>query len=157
VPLTKARGLTLIEVMVAAAIAAALAVFGLMKLSTPGTMTVQSQAQVTADLMRRAQQLAMLRGQRMSVSANSSTGTLSIACATGTTPCSTDSSFTTSQGVSVGSANTIYFNTLGQPVNSTGSPLTSDNSYTLSFASGGNTQTFTITVAALTGHVSVSP
>jgi type II secretory pathway pseudopilin PulG len=144
------------EVIFTVVILGLVAVVALTKTPSPGSLTLHAQAQSAADLVRRAQSLAMLRGQRMSVSANSSTRTLSIACATGTTPCSTDSSFTASQGVSVGSAGTLYFNTLGQPVDSSGTPLAADASYTLSFTSD-TTSTFTITVAALTGRVLVSP
>ena len=53
----------------------------------------------------------------------------------------------------MGSASTIYFNSLGQPVNNTGAALASDTSFTLSYGSA----TYTVTVAALTGRVSVSP
>jgi len=57
----------------------------------------------------------------------------------------------------VGSASTIYFNTLGQPVDNVGAARTSDATFTLSYTTGGSTATYTVTVAALTGRVSVSP
>ena len=57
----------------------------------------------------------------------------------------------------LGGASTLYFNSLGQPVNSAGAALTSDASFTLSYQTGETNATYTVTVAALTGRVSVSP
>jgi prepilin-type N-terminal cleavage/methylation domain-containing protein len=152
-------GFTLIETVFAAAILGLLAVYAVMKLATPATMTLEAQARSLADLVRRAQSLAMARGQRMSVSVATSgaNGRVAIACASGTMPCSTDTSLTVAQGAVVGSAGTLYFNTLGQPVNSAGTPLAADAGFTLSYTTLGHTETYTVTVAALTGRVSVSP
>jgi hypothetical protein len=77
---------------------------------------------------------------------------VNIACAA-SAPCNTDSSLTLSQGAVLGNAGTIYFNSLGQPVNSAGIALTQDAIFTLSYATG----VYSVTVAALTGRVSVSP
>ena len=79
-----------------------------------------------------------------------------VACAA-SAPCSTDTSLTLSQGAVVGNTGTLYFNSLGQPVNSVGAALASDTSFTLSYQTGENNATYTVTVAALTGRVSVSP
>jgi hypothetical protein len=78
-------------------------------------------------------------------------------CASG--PCSTDTSFTASQGVSVANSGTIYFNSLGQPVNSAGAPLAGDASFPLSYPTGSGTSTYRVPVQvdALTGRVSVGP
>ena len=110
-----------------------------------------------ADVIRRAQSLAVVRGQRTSVSVATAgmNGSLAIACVSA--PCSTDSTLTVSQGTVLGSAPPIYFNSLGQPVNNAGVPLASDASFTLSYQTGGVNTTYTVTVAALTGRVSVSP
>jgi energy-converting hydrogenase Eha subunit B len=81
---------------------------------------------------------------------------VAIACTTGTTPCSTDEDLSFSQGVAVGGS-TLYFNTLGQPINNAGTLLATDTSFTLSHTNGGVTATNTVTVAVLTGRVSVSP
>ena len=152
-------GFTLLDVVFAVVILGALAKFAMMKLVTPATMTLPAQAQSVADLIRRAQSLAVVRGQRMSVSVATSgaNGRVAIACASGTTPCNTDTSLTVSQGVVVGSASTIYFNSLGQPVNNAGVALASDTPFTLSYQTGANNAVYTVTVAALTGRVSVSP
>ena len=147
-------GFTLLEVVFTVVMLGVLAKFAMMKLVTPATMTLPAQAQALADLIRRAQSLAVVRGQRMSVSVATAgpDGRLAIACAA-SAPCNTDSSLTVGQGAAVGSASTIFFNSLGQPVNSTGAALASDTSFTLSY----NSATYTVTVAALTGRVSVSP
>jgi len=152
-------GFTLMESVFTTVILGALTVYGVMKLVTPGTMTLPAQAQSLADLVRRAQSLAVVRGQRMSVTVTTSgaNGSVSIACASGTTPCNTDTNLTVSHGVVLGSASPLYFNTLGQPVNNAGLALASDASFTLSYQTASENATYTVTVAALTGRVSVSP
>jgi prepilin-type N-terminal cleavage/methylation domain-containing protein len=147
-------GFTLLELVFTLVILGVLAKFAMMKLVTPATMTLPTQAQSLADLIRRAQSLAVVRGQPMSVSVATSgaNGRVNIACAA-SAPCNTDSSLTLSQGAVLGNAGTIYFNSLGQPVNSAGIALTQDAIFTLSYATG----VYSVTVAALTGRVSVSP
>src|SRR4030095_6494886 len=104
-PVIRARrtdvGFTLLEVVIAAAVLAVLAKFAMMKLVTPATMTLPVQAQSLADLIRRAQSLAVVRGQRMSVSVDASgaNGRVAVACASGAMPCNTDRILTVSQGV----------------------------------------------------------
>lgn len=145
-------GFTLLELVFTVVILGALTKFAMMKLVTPATMTLQVQAQSLADLIRRGQSLAVVRGQRISVTPSVANGRVNVACAAA--PCNTDTSFTVSQGVTLGSASTtIYFNSLGQPVDSTGAALTSDASFPLSYGAA----TCTVTVATLTGRVSVSP
>jgi MSHA pilin protein MshC len=151
-------GFTLLELLCTVVILGILAKVAMMKLITPATMTLPTQAQSLADVIRRAQSLAVVRGQRMSVSVAASgvSGHVDVACAA-SAPCNTDTSFAVSQGAVLASASTIYFNSLGQPVNSAGAALTSDTSFTLSYQTGENTATYTVTVAAITGRVSVSP
>jgi MSHA pilin protein MshC len=151
-------GFTLLELLCTVVILGILAKVAMMKLITPATMTLPTQAQSLADVIRRAQSLAVVRGQRMSVivAASGVSGHVDVACAA-SAPCNTDTSFAVSQGAVLASASTIYFNSLGQPVNSAGAALTSDTSFTLSYQTGENTATYTVTVAAITGRVSVSP
>jgi len=151
-------GFTLLELLFTIVILGLLAKFAMMKLVTPATMTLPAQAQSLADLVRRAQSLAVVRGQRMGVSVAISgvNGRVAVACAA-SAPCNTDTSLTVSQGVVLSSASTIYFNSLGQPVNGAGAALQSDASFSLSYQTGENNATYTVTVAALTGRVSVSP
>ena len=150
-------GFTLLDAIFIIVILGLLAKFAMMKLVTPATMTLPTQAQSLADLIRRAQSLAVVRGQRMSVSVATSgaNGRVVVACAA-SAPCNTDTSLTLSQGVMVGNANGLYFNSLGQPVSSAGVALTQDASFTLCYQTGADTAaTYTVTVAALTGRVSV--
>lgn len=151
-------GFTLLELVFTVVILGVLSKVAMMKLVTPATMTLPTQAQSLADLIRRAQSLAVVRGQRMSVSVATSgaNGRVVVACAA-SAPCSTDTGLTVSQGAVVGNTGTLYFNSLGQPVNSAGAALASDTSFTLSYQTGENTATYTVTVAAITGRVSVSP
>ena len=151
-------GFTLLELVFIIVILGALAKFAIAKLIAPAAMTLPAQAQSLADLIRRAQSLAVVRGQRtrVSVTASGANGAVAVACVA-SAPCSTDSSLSASQGAVVGSTPTIYFNSLGQPVNSTGVALSSDTNFTLSYTTGGATATHTITVAAVTGRVSISP
>ena len=157
-PRQSVAGFTLLEMIFIVVVLGLLAKFAMMKLVTPATMTLPTQAQSLADLIRRAQSLAVARGQRMGVSVTTSgaNGRVAIACAA-SAPCNTDTSLTVSHGAVVGSASTIYFNSLGQPVDSAGAALASDASFTLSYQTGANNATYTVTVAALTGRVSVSP
>jgi len=151
------RGFTLMEFVFTIVVLAVLTKVAMMKLVTPGTMTLQAQAMSVANMVRRAQSLAMVRGRRMSVSVTSgSNGSVAIGCVGSS--CSTDTSFGLAQGVSLAtSASPIYFNTRGEPINNAGSLLTSDTTYTVSFTTGSSTATFTVTVAQITGRVSISP
>jgi len=153
-----AAGFTLLEMVFIVVVLGVLTKFAMMKLVTPATMTLPTQAQSLADVIRRAQSLAVVRGQVISVSvaASGADGRVVVACAA-SAPCSTDTSLTLSQGAVVGNTGTLYFNSLGQPVNSAGAALASDTSFTLSYQTGETNTTYTVTVAALTGRVSVSP
>jgi prepilin-type N-terminal cleavage/methylation domain-containing protein len=155
-PTTRETGFTLLELVFTVVILGALAKFAMMKLLTPATMTLPVQAQSVVDLIRRAQSLAVVRGQRMRVSVTDTSGTVAIACASA--PCTTDTSLTVSQGaVLAGSANPIYFNSLGQPmisgVNGSNDPLTTDATFTLSYQTGCINAKYIVTVAKLTGSV----
>jgi len=152
-------GFTLMEVIVACVVLTILIRYAMMKLVPPGALTLQAQAHSLADIVRRAQSLATVRRERMSVSVALSglNGRIALACVTGTTPCSTDATLTFAQDVSLGNSGTVYFNTLGVPVNNAGTPTNGDATFTLSHTIGSDTKTFTVTVSALTGRVSVSP
>lgn len=152
------NGFTLMEMVITVAVLMVLVKVATLKLQTPATMTLQAQTNAVADLIRRAQTLAMVRGERtrLSVVATGANGSLAVACPA-SAACVTDTGLTVAQGAVVGSGNTIYFNSLGQPVDVNGATLTADTAYTLSYATGGSTSTFTVTVAALTGRVSITP
>jgi len=151
-------GFTLLEVIFTIVVLGILAKFAMMKLLTPATMTLPMQAQSLSDVIRRGQSLAVVRGERTQVAVTTSgaNGRVAVACPA-STPCSTDTSITVSQGAVVGGASSVYFNSLGQPVDSAGTALTQDTIFTLSYTTGGSSATYTVTVAALTGRVSVGP
>jgi type II secretory pathway pseudopilin PulG len=115
-------GFSLLQMVFTIVVLGVLAKFAIPKLLPAATMTLQPQAQGMRDVIRRAQSLAMTRGQRMRVTVSAAASSVSVACASGTPPCSTDASFIATQGVRVGSSSpAIDFNTLGQPV-AIGSP-----------------------------------
>jgi len=153
-----APGFTLVEMIFTIVLLGVFAQFAMMKLLTPATMTLPAQAQSLADVIRRAQSLAVVRGERtrVSVTTPGANGRVDVACAA-SSPCITDTGITMSQGAAVGGASSVYFNSLGQPVNSAGIALTTDTVFTLSYTTGGSPATHTVTVAALTGRVSVGP
>jgi prepilin-type N-terminal cleavage/methylation domain-containing protein len=156
-------GFTLLEVIFTVVMLAILAKFAMMKLVTPATMTLPAQAQSLADVIRRAQSLAVVRGERTRVTATPTNlplnvpGSVAVACPA-IPPCNTDTSLRMEQGAVLAGASGVFFNSLGQPLNVlTGAALTSPISFTLSYATGGSTATYTVTVAQLTGRVSISP
>ena len=161
-------GFTLLELVFVIVVLGALVKFAMMKLVTPATMTLPTQAQSVADLIRRAQSLAVVRGQRMAVqvslAASGANGHVDVACAA-SAPCNTDTSLSVSQGAVLGIGGTLlYFNSLGQPVNSAGVALTDDASLKVCYPTCTTndpsypvTAIYTVTVAKLTGRVSVSP
>jgi prepilin-type N-terminal cleavage/methylation domain-containing protein len=155
----RAAGFTLMEVIFVIVLLGLFATFATMKLVTPATMTLAAQAQSLATVIRRAQSLAVVRGERTRVSVTTSgvNGSLAVACPA-STPCITDTSLTVSQGAVLGSTSaTFYFNSLGQPVDSAGTPLTVDPVVTLGYQTGAVSATYSVTVAKLTGRISVSP
>lgn len=153
-----AGGFTLLEVIFVIVLLAVFTGFAMMKLMTPATMTLPAQAQSLADVIRRAQSLAVVRGERtrVSVTTAGANGSMAVSCPA-STPCITDTGLTVSQGAVLGSASTFYFNSLGQPVDSAGTPLASDTVVTLGYQTGSVNATYSVTIAALTGRVSVGP
>ena len=135
-----------------------LAKFSIPKLLPTATMTVQPQAQGMRDVIRRAQSLAMTRGQPMRVTVSASASSVSVACAT--VSCTTDASFIATQGVKVGpDLATIDFNTLGQPVatsSPSSAPLAASTAFTVSFNNPAISacSKYVVTVAPNTGQVS---
>lgn len=151
------RGFTLLEIIFAVVILGIMTKFAMMKLVTPATLTLRAQASSAAEQVRRAQTLAMARRQRMGVGVTTGiNGQLTIGCATTPPACPADAAFvyTLGQGVVVGSPSAaIFYNSLGQPVDAAGVPNAADVTLALSY--GGTTHT--VSVAALTGHVSLAP
>jgi type II secretory pathway pseudopilin PulG len=151
-------GFSLLQMVFTIVVLGVLAKFAIPKMLPAATMTVQPQAQGMRDVIRRAQSLAMTRGQRMRVTVSASS--VSVGCASGTPPCSTDASFVAAQGVSVGSSlAAIDFNTLGQPVavsSPSSAPLAASAAFTVSFNNPAISacSKYVVTVAPNTGQVS---
>ena len=153
-------GFSLLQMVFTIVLIGVLAKFAIPKLLPTATMTLQPQAQGMRDVIRRAQSLAMTRGQRMRVTVSAAASSVSVACADGTPPCSTDASFIATQGVRVGgSSAAIDFNTLGQPVaigSPSSTPLSTSATFTVSYnnpAVSGCSK-YVVTVAPNTGQVS---
>jgi len=148
-------GFTLLEIVFTVVLLGIFAKFAMMKLMPPATLTLPAQAQSLADVIRRGQSLAVVRGERTRVSVTTSgvNGSVAVACPA-STPCNTDTSITVKQGAALTGA-TVYFNSLGQPVDSAGNALTGDATFTLSYTTGATSATYRVTVAPLTGRVSV--
>jgi prepilin-type N-terminal cleavage/methylation domain-containing protein len=147
------QGFTLLELTVMVAVLGVLSAYAVIKYKGPAPLTLTSQAETLASDLRRAQALAYSSGQRMRVTPTAGTnGSYAVACVTGTTPCSSDFSASFSHSV-VLAGSTLYFNSLGQPSDSTGSALSGASSFTLTY----DTATKTVSVAAQTGLVTVTP
>lgn len=129
-----------------------LSAYAMMKVASLDEMSLPSQAQRLASDIRHAQTLAYTSGQRMRLTITpGANGTYSVNCVI-PTPCnaSNDFSVTVQKNVMLAGTPTLYFTSLGQPTD--GNQQTAGASYTLSSGS-----TVTVTVAALTGLVTVSP
>jgi hypothetical protein len=109
-------------------------------------MSLPSQAQTLASDIRHAQTLAYTSGKRMRFTVTAGpNGTYGVTCVTAPAPCNTDFSVTVQKSVTLAGPATLDFTSLGQPSASASYTLTSRAS------------TKTISVAALTGLVTVSP
>ena len=159
-------GFTLLEVIFVVVVLGVLTKFAMMKLVTPATMTLPAQAQAVAGLVRQAQGLAVQRGQRMCfrVDTTGANGRFAYAAAPTIGVCTTsnatctgtpESCLSVAQGVSVGGATPVYFNSLGLPLDNTGAARTTDISFTVMYTTGSATDTKSIVVSALTGRVAV--
>lgn len=160
----KAAGFTLMEIIFTVVILGVLAKFAMMKLITPVTLTLPSQAQSVADAVRRAQSMAVVRGHKVRVSAAAASSPVSFNVLIAPCPggaCTNDASLTLAvdHGVVLCTTSTVYFNSLGAPVVSAAqAAAAASGSSTFSMsATDACTAPQTITVTALTGRVSVSP
>ena len=149
-------GFTLVELVIVIVVLGVMSAYATMKRSSPAEITLPSQAQKMASDIRHTQTLAYTWGKRMrlSVATPGANGTYRVICFAGTPACTTSNDFsvTLEKGI-VLAGSTLYFNSLGQPSDSSGSPVASATSYTL----GSSSDTETVSVAALTGLVTVTP
>ena len=151
-------GFTLVELIIVIVVLGTLSAYAVMRSVSTAEITLPSQAETMASNIRHAQTLAYTSGNRMRLTINAGiNGSYAVACVTGTTPCSTDFSVTVEKDVAL-AGSTLYFNSLGQPSDSSGNPLSNATSYALcvpSCAPGNSSKT--VSVAAQTGLVTVSP
>ena len=149
-------GFTLIEVVVVIVILGIISVYATPKSVSTAEITLPSQAQKLASDIRHTQVLATSWGKSLRLSIiTGSNGTYSVSCVTsGSSPCDispvvnpSGGSFSVSlqKNVVLGGTSTVDFNSLGQP--------SAAATYTLTTGSS----TITVSVAALTGFVTVSP
>lgn len=152
-------GFTLIEVIVTVLILGVVAKFAMMKLIRPAEFTLPSQAQTVVDAVRRAQSLALVNRERMSVSVASNGGaspiySIVVACTAAGACTSSGFSLALDSGATVAASPAVlYFNSLGVPMDSAsnGNPLTTNACFTLSQSGTGAL----VKVAKLTGRPSV--
>ena len=150
-------GFTLVELVIVIVVLGIVSVYAAMKSVSPAEATLPSQAQKLASDIRHIQTLAYTWGKRLRISITTgANGSYSVSCVTsGASPCNTSpvidpatgNSFSVAlqKNVVLGGSATLDFTSLGQPVAAA--------SYTT--VSGGSTKT--ISVAALTGYVTVAP
>ena len=157
-------GFTLAELVVVIAILGILSAYAVLKLPSPAQATLPSQARQLASDLRHAQALAITWGQSLVVSASGSRYSIACRTAAATAPCdatpvvdpATGAAFSVSlqKNVSFGSPSTasLTFDSLGRPVDSSGTPLASDPAASYTLSAGSSTQT--VTVTRLSGKVS---
>jgi prepilin-type N-terminal cleavage/methylation domain-containing protein len=159
-----AVGFSLLELMFTIVLLGILARFAIAKVKSPSQLTIQAQAHSLADVVRRAQSLAVVKQQRQRVRvtpiALPSGATIQVVDADcgSSAPCATDQRYFPEQQTAVAvNASALYFDSLGRPVSSGsgGTPLTTPFCIRLSDAVASSALAFNIRVAPLTGQVSV--
>lgn len=150
-------GFTLIELIMVIVVLGIVSTYAVMRSGTPTEVTLPSQAETMASNIRHVQTLATTWGRSLRISvATGANGSYSVSCVTvGASPCNTSPvinpatggtfSVSLQKNVVLGGTATLDFNSLGQP--------TTAASYSLS--SGSSTKT--VSVAALSGYVTVLP
>jgi Tfp pilus assembly protein FimT len=154
---TPQRGVTLVELALVMVGVGILGVYAIANSAVPAVYGLPSQSQVMAGNLRHAQALALTWGRSLRfTAAPGANGTYSVSCVTaGSSPCNaspvldpaTGAAFTVSleKGVVLGGSASVDFDSSGKP--------SAAASFTL--ATGGSTKT--VSVAALTGRVTVAP
>jgi MSHA pilin protein MshC len=151
------RGFTLIELVMVITVVGVIAAYAMVNNMSAGAYTLRSQAETLAANMRHAQVMATTRGRSLRISLTAGTnGAYSVSCVTASasSPCdsspvldpATGQSFSVvvQKSVAIAGPATLDFDSFGKP--------SAAATYTLTY--GGST--FTVSVAALTGYITVS-
>jgi MSHA pilin protein MshC len=154
---SKARGFTLIELVIVLVVVGVISGYALMKNSSSSVYTLVSQANTMAHDIRHVQTLATTWGRSLCISAAAGeNGTYTVSYfITSTSQCNvspvinpvTGAAFNVSlqKGVVLAGPATLVINSLGKPAAASSYTLTSGDA------------TVTLDVAALTGYVTVTP
>lgn len=146
-------GFTLVELVIVIVVVAVLAAVGIMNSPSPAELSLPSQAEKMASDLRHAQTLAHTSGNRLSLTIDETNDSYAIGCVAAS-PCPQAFTGQIEKGVQLTvttGPNPIEFDTLGQP-KTTANAATSA-SYTLTY----DTSSTKISIAPLTGFVSVTP
>jgi len=155
----KEAGFTLMELVIVIVVVGVLSAYAMMKNSSSSVFSLLSQAQTLAGDIKHVQSMATVWGKSLTITATDGVnGTYSVSCTNGgAAPCNstnpvinpaTGTAFTISleKGVALtASPGTLVINSLGKPA--------SLAQYVLS----SNSVSVTVTMAPLTGHVTVTP
>ncbi len=155
----KASGFTLMELVIVIVVVGVISAYAMMRNSSSSVFSLLSQAQTMASDIKHVQAMATVWGKSLTISmSEGANGTYSVSCTFGgAAPCNTTDPvinpatgtvFTISlqKGVALSGPGTLVINSLGQP--------TAAAQYVLSTTDGAS---MTVDVAALTGHVTLTP
>lgn len=154
----KEAGFTLMELIIVIVVVGVLSAYAMMKNGSASVFSLLSQAQKMASDIKHVQSMATVMGKSLTISATAgANGTYSVSCTTAVAaPCNTNpvinpatgTAFTISleKGVVLTpSQGTLVINSMGRPASAAQYVLSSDGT------------SVTVDVAALTGHVTVTP
>ena len=154
----KEAGFTLMELIIVIVVVGVLSAYAMMKNGSASVFSLLSQAQKMASDIKHVQSMATVMGKSLTISATAgANGTYSVSCTTAVAaPCNTNpvinpatgTAFTISleKGVVLTpSQGTLVINSMGRPASAAQYVLSSDSA------------SVTVDVAALTGHVTVTP
>lgn len=163
-PSRRCRGFTVLELIIVTAVAGVLAVAISVNWQSNATYTVGTQVDRLANQLRHVQSLASNWQLRLRVTPNANGYVVTCVEFTGSAPCVASGntvrdpasgdllSVALDDGATL-SGSALDFDAWGRPTSNAGALISAARSFVLT----GGGKTFTISVAPVTGHVSVSP